>query len=126
MTPVLRPYERTDLLARGFNVPELHAKQNNINRPNGGDIVRCLDWTDYGFAAAALDPKPILTHRRQMGTPSDEGYIRSCLCQSCSETPADTAGPDHCDFHVIQPSKMGRPGPRRLLFKSPRMQRSPH
>jgi hypothetical protein len=54
-----------------------------------------------GVAAGALDPQPILPHRRQVRTARNEGHVRAGMRQSRAISASDATRADDCDPHAL-------------------------
>jgi hypothetical protein len=95
-----RPDYRADLFGDTFDVPQLDAGQNDIERADAGDIIRGLSRPDMCFAAVPLDTQPVLAYRREMGAASEEDHVRPGLGERGTIGSADAAGADHGDAHA--------------------------
>ena len=99
----LRPDDRADLLAGALDIPQLDAQQHVIDEADAGQVVGGLGGPDQRLAAVALDPETVRLHRREMRAARDKGDVRPGLGQRGAVGPADPAGADDRDAHLLLP-----------------------
>ncbi len=93
--------QRFDLRTRAFDIPQLDAKQHDIDLANIGGIVGCPGRHEMGLAAAALDFQALLLHGGKMGAARDKGDIGARLGQRRAESTSDTSSADNRNPHRI-------------------------
>ena len=95
------PDHRTDRLRGALRVERLHAEEHEIG---GGKPVQPLDrrHLHHRFALdGGLDPKPVLSHRREMRAAGHERHVLPRPRQLRPEIPPCPSRPHHDDPHVL-------------------------
>ena len=94
---------RLDGLARALDIPQLDAKQHDIDGADAPGIVGCLGRHEMSVAAAALDFQPLALHGGKMRAACDECDIRASRRQCRTESSSDTPGADNRNTHDVSP-----------------------
>ena len=95
--------QRQDLPRRGFHVPQLDAKHDDIARRKRSGIVGEGGVGDRRVTARALDHKAAFANGGQVRAARDERHVVAGLRQSRAEVAADAAGADHRNAHRTSP-----------------------
>ena len=114
--------DRADRRAGALDIPQLDAKQHDIDGADVRGIVGGLRRRDMHLAAIAFDLEAALPHRRQMRATRDKGDIGTRLGERGAVDRADAAGPDDRDPHVSPAAIRGgsdRCRPSRLPPRAP-------
>ncbi len=101
--PCIGTDQRLDVLAGAFDVPQLDAKQHDIDLADLGGIVGCPGRREMGLAAATLNFQPLVLHGGKMGAARHEGDIGACLGQRRAKSTSDTSSADNRNAHKIPP-----------------------
>ena len=89
------------LLPRAFDVPQLDAKQHDVDLADIGGIVGCLGRHQMDVAAVASNLQPLGFHGGKMGAARDEADVGTGLGQRRTESASDAARADNRNTHGI-------------------------
>ncbi len=89
------------MLARAFDVPQLDAKQHDVDLADTSGIVGCPGRHEMGLAAAALNFQSLALHGGKMGAARDEYDVGTGRGQRRAESASDAACADNRNTHGI-------------------------
>ena len=89
------------LLPRAFDVPQLDAKQHDVDLADLGRVIGCAGRHQMDVAAVAANLQPLALHGGKMGAACDEGDVGTGPGQRRTESASDAARADNRNTHGI-------------------------
>ncbi len=96
----VRANDGFDVLCARFEIPQLHAGQDNVGGGQFARAVSRLNREQVGLAARALNAQARGFHSREMCAARHKNHLRTRLGESDAKHTAHSAGADNNDPHL--------------------------